>query len=290
MAGQANYAPANAYLDALALYRRAMGLAGTSIAWGSWSHGGMAARDVVGETSLRHGIPLMPPSRATAGLESALRGDDANVVIADIDWDRFAHAYTAARPSHLLDDIPEARATLTPDAAGTGLRDRIADLGPQEREHHLVTTVRAHAAAVLGHDSPEGVSPNRPFLELGLDSVTAVELRNRLAAAAGLRLPATVIFDHPTVAELAAYLGTLLFDETESAVPGIGELDRLAAIVGGMHDGEPARAEIIHRLRYLLVSLDARGSSVPDHDEAVPLEAVTNDELFDIIENEFGIS
>ncbi|UTO62420.1 type I polyketide synthase [Streptomyces rapamycinicus] len=318
MVGQGNYAPANAYMDALARHRRSRGLVATSVAWGSWAQGGMAERDAVTELRLRHGVPLLPPESALLALEAALADGETALVIADIDWDRFAHAYTAARPSHLLDEISEARRALgaVEDAGGgapgggTGdtaaaLRDRLADAKPEERERRLLEAVRGQVAAVLGHGSAEAVGTRRPFLELGLDSVTAVELRNRLGSVTGLQLPATVIFDFPTVAELVDYLSAQLFsgigadpDGTGQATTGDGtaELDGLERLLVSLPSDAPARSEIADRLRRLLRSaMDAMDvvGTVDTAEEPVTsddLEAATNDELFDYIEKEFGIS
>ncbi|MFE4337377.1 SDR family NAD(P)-dependent oxidoreductase, partial [Streptomyces sp. NPDC056831] len=302
MAGQGNYAPGNAYLDALAQYRRAQGLVATSVAWGSWARGGMAGRDVVGDTSIRHGVPLLQPERAIAGLETALAHDDTSLVIADIDWERFAYSYTAARPSRLLDELPEARAVLTRDeptdaAATLTLSERLAGLAPAERERQLRTTVRTQVAAVLGHDSGETVELRRRFLELGLDSVTAVELRNRLNTATGLRLPTTIVFDCPTVHELVRYLGDVLFGDedrtegsTDAAAPGTAELDQLEALLGQLPDGDPSRVELAGRLRQLLRTASGPGVDGEEAVDAEDLESASNDDLFKYIGKEFGIS
>ncbi len=302
MAGQGNYAPGNAYLDALAQYRRAQGLVATSVAWGSWARGGMAGRDVVSDTSVRHGVPLLEPERATAALETALAHGDTSLVIADIDWERFAYAYTAARPSRLLDELPEVRAVLTRDvptdaAATLTLSERLAGLAPAERVRQLRTTVRTQVAAVLGHDSGEMVELRRRFLELGLDSVTAVELRNRLNTATGLRLPATIIFDCPTVHELARYLNDALFGgedgiegATDTEAPGTAELDRLEVLLGQLPDGDSTRAELTGRLRKLLRTASGSGVDGEEAVDAEDLESVSNDDLFKYIGKEFGIS
>jgi acyl carrier protein len=167
----------------------------------------------------------------------------------------------------------------------------LAGLAPQERERQLVGTVRTHVAAVLGYESADAVGLRRQFLELGLDSVTAVELRNRLNSATGLRLPTTVIFDHPTVADLVGHLGAELFEDIEEpGTPGAAELDSLEALVATMADGDPSRAEIGGRLRNLLRSVS--GAARPDEVavESEELEAASNDEIFEFIEKEFGIS
>ncbi|MEU7673153.1 SDR family NAD(P)-dependent oxidoreductase, partial [Streptomyces huasconensis] len=303
MAGQGNYAPGNAYLDALAAHRRAQGLAATSVAWGSWARGGMAERDAVADTSARHGVPLLPPERALTALEAALAHGDTGLVIADINWERFAHAYTATRPSPLLRELPEARAAFTADtrAEATGAAtsaERLAGLAPAERERRLREVVRAQVAAVLGHDSAETVEVRRRFLELGLDSVTAVELRNRLNAATGLRLPTTVIFDHPTVTDLVRHLGTELFGEADggagtddpAAAPGAVELDRVQDYLTRLPDGDPAKAELAGRLRQLLRAATGAAPGGEEAADTEDLETASDDEIFDYIGKEFGIS
>ncbi|MFF1309180.1 SDR family NAD(P)-dependent oxidoreductase, partial [Streptomyces sp. NPDC058307] len=297
MAGQGNYAPANAYVDALARYRRAQGLTATSVAWGPWAQGGMADGNSVAELRIRHGLPLLPPESAVLALEAVLEQGETAAVVADVDWERFAHAYTAVRPSRLLDEIPEARQAL--GGAGAGARagddteDRWADAGtdPRERRRRLLEAVRTQVAAVLGHDSADPVSTKRPFRELGLDSVTAVELRNRLTGVTGIRLPATVIFDHPTVTELVDHLGAQLFDEgDEPETPGAADLERLDGLLTTMPDDDPARAAIADGLRRLLklaVGADRPAETAVDAEE---LEASTNGELLAFIEKEFGIS
>ncbi|MGW2255862.1 SDR family NAD(P)-dependent oxidoreductase, partial [Kitasatospora sp. NPDC001660] len=208
--GQANYAAANAYLDALAEHRRAAGLPATAVAWGPWAGGGMAG-DHPGLTGRmrRSGLAPMDPERAVAALRRALSADASGLTVADVDWSALAPVLTAARPSALIADVPEVRRAARPEAAGTAddsplaqLRGRTAD----EQERLLLELVRTEAAAVLGHASIATVDATRAFRDLGFDSLTAVELRGRLAAATGLRLPATLLFDHPTPAAVAAHL------------------------------------------------------------------------------------
>ncbi|MGC7103120.1 SDR family NAD(P)-dependent oxidoreductase, partial [Amycolatopsis lurida] len=277
MAGQGNYAPGNAYLDALAEYRRARGLAATSIAWGTWADG-MADNEEVTATRRRHGLPPMTPDQATSALEAALAHGDTTIVVADVDWSRFAHAYTAARPSPLLDELPEAAVGTTAPEPGGSLRDRLTGLSARERDRELRDTIRVQLAAVLGYDPAEPIGARRRFPDLGMDSVTAVELCNRLGAATTLRLPPTAVFDHPTVAELADHLGSRLFDAAERE-PGAAELDALDRVLTDLPDGAPVRARIADRLRHLL------RTAVPDQ-----LDTASDDEIFGFIEQEFGIS
>ncbi|MFI0907725.1 type I polyketide synthase [Streptomyces sioyaensis] len=214
--GHANYAPGNAYLDALAQQRRAAGHRATSIAWGPWAEAGMA-EGTVGERLHRHGVRVMDPRSAVAALQRALDHDDTTLAVTDIDWDTFTHAYTTARPRPLIADLPDAqraRAAAAPateeTTEGPALARQLAGLDEAEQRQALSELVRAHIAAVLNHTDPDEVAPHRAFRELGFDSLMAVELRNALSTAIGKRLPATLIFDHPTPAALATRLRTEL--------------------------------------------------------------------------------
>ncbi|MFE2408020.1 SDR family NAD(P)-dependent oxidoreductase [Kitasatospora sp. NPDC059408] len=208
--GQANYAAANAYLDALAEHRRAAGLPATAVAWGPWAGGGMAG-DHPGLTGRmrRSGLAPMDPERAVAALRRTLLADASGLTVADVDWSALAPVLTAARPSALIADLPEVRRAVTPALAtekDSPLAEKLRGRGADEQERLLLELVRTEAAAVLGHASTATVDAARAFRDLGFDSLTAVELRNRLTAATGLRLPATLLFDHPTPAAVAAHL------------------------------------------------------------------------------------
>ncbi|MET8999202.1 type I polyketide synthase [Amycolatopsis sp. NPDC004169] len=232
--GQAAYAAANAYLDALAQRRRARGLPATAIAWGAWGGTGMSAHDGVEEHLRRRGLAAMPPRRAVAAVQHALDHGETAVVVADIDWAAFVPAFTAGRPGFLLDELPEARRFAAPAPAGTTpLAARLAQVPEADRLPFVTALVRGHVAAVLGHQEPGGVDPGRAFRELGFDSLTAVELRDRLNGETGLRLPATVVFDHPDVTALAAELhrtalGTVLGEPAAAPVAA----DEQIAVVG----------------------------------------------------------
>ncbi|NEA49583.1 SDR family NAD(P)-dependent oxidoreductase, partial [Streptomyces sp. SID10815] len=225
--GQGAYSAANAYLDALAQARRARGLHALALAWGTWSGGGMAATGSAEESLRRTGLLPMEPELAVSALARALGGDDTAVVVADIEWDTFAPVLTAARRRPLIDDLAEARAAL--DGADTSARDdggnvwrtRLSGATSAERSRVLLDLVRSEVAATLGHTSLDGVSPQASFRSLGVDSLTAVQLRNRLQAELGLSLPSTLVFDHPSPVALASYLDGELFGEGAPAdAPG----------------------------------------------------------------------
>ncbi|MRH92287.1 SDR family NAD(P)-dependent oxidoreductase [Nocardia sp. SYP-A9097] len=250
------YAAANAYLDGLAENRRARGLSGTSIVWGIWDPaegGGMAAN--LAEAQLRgRGIPFMPPAVALGALGRVLDNDDTVILVAAVDWDRFAPVFTSVRPSPLITSLPEVRRILAAedapsadDGAGATLRRRLREAAPADRDRLLIDLVRTHAARVLGHDSAAEVEPERAFRDLGFDSLTAVEMRNRLNTATGLRLPVTVIFDYSSATALARRLGELALGaatDTSEPLPLVTVDDRDPIVIigmacrypGGVHD------------------------------------------------------
>ncbi|WP_447042262.1 type I polyketide synthase [Streptomyces sp. DSM 118878] len=218
--GQGSYAAGNAYLDALALQRRADGLPATSIAWGAWAGGGLGSGEV-GERMDRSGVVGMVPELAISGMQQALELDETFLVIAEIDWDRFQPEFVGSRPNALFREVPELNrpAATTGADAGDGddaisaLRRELAELSPAEQPKLLQELVRNQAADVLGYDSADAVEADRAFRDLGFDSLTAVELRNRLGVVTGLRLPVTCVFDYPTATVLARYLHTEMFGE-----------------------------------------------------------------------------
>ncbi|MCQ8195621.1 beta-ketoacyl reductase, partial [Streptomyces rugosispiralis] len=229
-AGQGNYAAANAYLDALAELRRAEGLPATSIAWGPWADSGMAGDDAMERRMRREGMPPMAPESAVAALRQALDLDDTAVTVADLDWENFTRTLTAVRPSPL---IAELAAEAGPGAAtgadtvkvvtdadsASPLGERLSGLPKAEQDRALLELVRAQVASVLGHGGAEAVGAGRAFKELGFDSLAAIELRNRLNAATGLRLAATLIYDYPNATALADHLRTELVG-ADAAVSG----------------------------------------------------------------------
>ncbi|MET7641991.1 type I polyketide synthase [Streptomyces sp. NPDC005438] len=215
-AGRVAYGAANAYLDAFAAARRAEGRPTTSIAWGPWGGGGMVDADT-GEFLRRLGMRQMDPEYAVQALADSVGLDEGELVVADIDWKTFAPTYTATRNRPLIDGVPEARRALTSsdtveerDGEPELVRE-LAGLDAAERQRQLLERLRREAAVALGHETAAEMRTDRPFRELGFDSLTVVALRNRLSSVTGLNLPTTLVFDHPTFPELARYLGGMLF-------------------------------------------------------------------------------
>ncbi|MFF0572505.1 SDR family NAD(P)-dependent oxidoreductase [Streptosporangium saharense] len=211
--GQANYAAANCFLDALARRRRALGLPAVSMAWGLWrERSGMAGR--LDEADLqritRGGAVAMTAETGLALFDAAVASGEP--VLVPIQLDRVRLRAQATGLSPLLRGLVDG-GTVRRTASGAetvastgGLAERLAGLPAEERGHVMLDLVRGHVAGVLGHSSGEAVEEDKALKELGFDSLTAVELRNRLNAATGLRLPATLVFNHPTPLALAVHL------------------------------------------------------------------------------------
>ncbi|MFJ2113976.1 type I polyketide synthase, partial [Streptomyces sp. NPDC087850] len=247
--GQGNYAAANAALEALVERRRARGLVGSCVAWGPWAGAGMATDEVVASRVRRAGVGLMAPARALAEFARVIAADEGVLTVAEVDWNRFLPLFTTTRPSALFDEIRSGtgtekdRARTGTDQAGQGantpagsLHTRLALLPETEQRGLLLDIVREQAAMVLGHASADTVVPGRAFKELGFDSLTAVQFRNRLGAETGLALPPSLVFDHPTPLSLVRHLWSELagiVDATDQLPVWSGSLaDDPVAIVG----------------------------------------------------------
>lgn len=300
-AGQANYAAANAYLDALAQHRRAAGRPAVSLAWGLWESGeGMG--EGLGETDRarmsRSGVTALPVAEGLALFDAALRSDDAVLLPVRLDIAPIRARAAAEGVPHLLRELVRVPVRRDRRAAGSGqqagadgLAQRLSALAEEEQLALLLTLVRTHVAAVLGHAGPEAVDAGRGFSELGFDSLAAVELRNRLGAACGVRLPSTLIYDQPTSAAVAAYLRGELVG-TAGAPSLEDELARLEAVLGAATPDGAEHARIAARLR----ALSARWADGPGAEEngtepaaEAALEAASAEDLFDILDNELGV-
>jgi acyl transferase domain-containing protein/acyl carrier protein len=300
-AGQGNYAPGNSFLDALARYRRARGLTATSLAWGHWDGGGIA-EPAVEEQLRRRGVSVMPPDLAITQLQQALDDDETCLAVIDADWGGSANrAAIVANPTPLLYELPEVRQVLDGTAAGgpgapgddrerpaggdPALLRRLAD-APETEHHRLVLqVVRGQVALVLGRPGgAESVDPDRPFKELGFDSLTAVELRNRIGNATGLPLPATLVFDYPTPNTLTRYVLSEISAQATS--PVLGELERLEAALSGLAPDRWEDLGIAARLRALV----ARATPESADPDGLDLDAASHDDVFALLDEELGTS
>jgi NADPH:quinone reductase-like Zn-dependent oxidoreductase/acyl carrier protein len=219
--GQGNYAAANAFLDALAAHRRSQGLAGISMAWGAWEQtNGMTKQlnDSDFKRMTRSGIAPLSPKQGLELFDAANTMSDALVLPIALDLMSLrTHARTGTLPP-LLRRLIHTPARKARDGATQSLARRLANTPEDQRENLVLELVRSETATVLGHASPHAVEPQRAFKDLGLDSLAAVELRNRLNQATGLRLPTTLIFDHPTPTAVAeCLLDELVQDEMAAA-------------------------------------------------------------------------
>ncbi|MFC8292898.1 SDR family NAD(P)-dependent oxidoreductase [Streptomyces sp. NPDC057254] len=317
-AGQSTYAAANAHLDAFASWRRSRGLPALSLAWGPWAGEGMAgALSGADAARLRRGglVPL-PHPEALALLDAALAREEPVLLPLRVD-PAAARDAGSALPEVLrgLAGPParrQAARTARPAAGSTdaerpaGFADRVADLPRAERAALLLDLVRTEVAAVLGHAGPAEIAPGRSFKEAGFDSLTAVELRNRLTEATGLRLTATLVFDHPTPLALAEHLDGEL-PGAEASVLAL--LDRLAEAANRAGHGLPglgeeARRAVADRLGALLADLGTTAAdpagrtpdrSAPTPDPDAPdtgdvtelLHSASDDELFQLFDSGF---
>ncbi|MGW9176040.1 SDR family NAD(P)-dependent oxidoreductase, partial [Streptomyces decoyicus] len=307
-AGQANYAAANAYVDALACRRGGLGLPAQSLAWGAWAPGvGMTGE--LSEADLhrmaRGGMLPLTPEQGLGLLDTAR--DLARPLLLPMNLDTAPlREHPEAVPPLLrgLVRAPARRGTASSGAAkGTSapqdLAERLAALPPADREQYLLDLVCTQVALVLGHGSAEDIEPEQAFKELGFDSLTAVELRNHLNAATRLRLPATLVFDYPTPLVLVRHvLDEIDLPETSGAQPILGELTRLEAALAGATVGDEERAEIADRLRALTTQWQGDGKqeqgadpyAETDGDDGELASASTAGELFDLIDKELGTS
>ncbi|MEV6638218.1 SDR family NAD(P)-dependent oxidoreductase [Actinoplanes sp. NPDC051470] len=265
-AGQGNYAAANAFLDALAEQRQAEGLPALSLAWGLWEEAsGLTAKltDADHDRIRRSGQQMITAEHGMRLYDDASRLGEAVVVAAPMNPAPAGEVPALMRSLHR----PVARRTAADPMRG------LAALPPAEREQALLAVVSDNAAVVLGYAEGRDVTLTAAFKDLGVDSLTAVELRNTLAKATGLRLPATIVFDYPTPGTLAARLGELLAPAEPEPVPEEQELRRVLA---GVPMARFREAGVLDTLLRLAGVTDPAGPG-PDDDAAV--DAMDTDAL-----------
>jgi acyl transferase domain-containing protein/NADPH:quinone reductase-like Zn-dependent oxidoreductase/NAD(P)-dependent dehydrogenase (short-subunit alcohol dehydrogenase family)/ubiquinone/menaquinone biosynthesis C-methylase UbiE/acyl carrier protein len=225
--GQGNHAAANSFMDTLAATRRAAGLPGLSVNWGPWSGAGAAVDRGVAARAGETGLSVIDPPSGFRALEIALRHKRHQVAVCPVDWPRLVREFSQnGRVLPLLSDLAKhVSASSQPSVSqarcehgvnvlaerAVVLSERLAAVAPNQRRALVIEQVRRDARSVLGLQSSESLPNNKPLHELGLDSLMAVELRNTISAAAGRNLPATLLFDYPTVDSLTSYLCRIVF-------------------------------------------------------------------------------
>ncbi|MEV0944253.1 SDR family NAD(P)-dependent oxidoreductase [Micromonospora wenchangensis] len=294
-AGQANYTAANAYLDALAQHRRAHGLAGTSLAWGLWAESGSGMTGHLGEADLRRmarsGVGALSTVDALALFDATTHPTPALALPVRLDLAALRARAEGVPP--LLRGLVRAPARRVAAGAVAGertLADRLAGLPAEEADRVVTELVQARAAEVLGHDRPHVVDMDKGFLELGFDSLAAVEFRNSLGAATGLRLSATLIYDHPSPAAVARFVRTELGGEPPTAPSLEAELARLEVLLDGTVPDDAERNRITVRLQALMARWNAAYGTASVEPAARDLASVSADELFDILDDELEAS
>ncbi|MFF2082111.1 SDR family NAD(P)-dependent oxidoreductase, partial [Kitasatospora sp. NPDC058162] len=300
-AGQSNYASANTFLDTLAAHRRGQGLAAHSLAWGLWDQAGtMTGRldDADRARLARSGIKALPVERGLALFDEALESDQPLLVAAALDRVALRTGPEEALPVLLRTLVPRRRRTTTgdrPAMAGHGAvavswAQNVGGMSPEDRERTVVDVVRASVAVVLGYSTPQAVQPDRSFKDLGVDSLTAVELRNRLTTATGLRLSAGLVFDHPTPQAIANYLTGQLAPEEKpvDAQTIAAEFDRVMSEFENASFEEEDRAWLSRRVQEMLTRISAMtGIDALSSGAGGGLsDAASDEEIFAFIDNE----
>ncbi|MBB5896765.1 acyl transferase domain-containing protein/NADPH:quinone reductase-like Zn-dependent oxidoreductase/acyl carrier protein [Kutzneria kofuensis] len=297
--GQGNYAAANAYLDALAQHRHSHGLPALSLAWGLWEQPS-AMTEHLDRTALarlaKSGAGALSAEQGLALFDAAFDTSQAVVVPALLDTSALRGRDPESLPSVLRGlagrSARRVAARSTAVVATSSWSQRLTGLSADEQRTVLLDLVRSTVAAVLGHGDPDSIAAERPFKEIGFDSLTAVELRNRLNSAAGLRLATTAVFDHPTPTALAEHLWAQVAPAASGTASALlAELDRLEAAMAAAAGLDGDREELAARLQNFLLRLGDAAEPARDGAEVTEkLTAATDDEIFDFIDNELGIS
>ncbi|MFY7067273.1 type I polyketide synthase [Nocardiopsis changdeensis] len=283
MEGQGNYAPGNAFCEALAHHRRAQGLPATSVSWGTWADSGMAEREGVTALLRGHGLPAMAPEKALRTLRQGLDRDVTALAIAEVDGSALRSFRVGERRNPLVEGLypPAGGEAREPADAPGSLTERLAGRDRAGRVLSLTELVCDQVAAVLGHTSGAEVEADRNLKDLGLDSASAVVLRNRLSGLTGLRLPAAIAFDRPSCAALARDIEERMFGDPEQAV--MTGLDGLEAALREFDGADGRREAVADRLRRLLDRLSPPPLEQADVDR--DLESVSREELFAFIDD-----
>ena len=294
--GQSSYAAGNAFLDALARQRRSAGHPAISLAWGYWAQAtGMTGQltDVDVARMTESGVVPLTTAEGLALYDLALERDEALLIPARMDLAALRAGAAAMGVPALLRGLvqaPVARRAMVAEVADEGdLAQRLVGLPVADQEEILLDLVCGHAAATLRHATADLIEADRPFKDLGFDSLTAVELRNRLNTATGLQLPATLVFDQPTPGALARFLRTEIDPDSDPADSVFDELYRLEAALAATVPDDDTRTRIARRLEALLETwAGIRGYQHGGGLDAAALEQAADDDMFQLIDQELG--
>nr|WP_210583635.1 type I polyketide synthase [Streptomyces sp. GESEQ-35] len=298
-AGSSGYGAANAFLDGLMGHRRAAGLPGLSLSWGTWAyatnmttHLGADDQASMSRRTSRDGVVALMPAEGMELFDAAIGSGESLLVPVKLDL-RGVRAGAAAGGTvpHLLRGLVPAGRQQARAAAGkdSDLLSRLSGLAEPEQEALLLDLVRAQAAVVLGHSGPESVRPESAFKDVGFDSLTSVELRNRLRETTGLKLPATLVFDQPTPLVLTRYLRDELgiSDDVLSRVNA--KIEDVESLLGALSLDESMKSSIALRLQGLVARCNGVVEQTDVSTVADKLESASADEVLDFIDEELGL-
>ena len=293
--GQGNYAAANSFLDALAAHRRALGLPALAMAWGPWEQAtGMTAQ--LGQADLSRiassGILSHSREQGLGLFDLALAGAQPAPVLARLDMGALRGRARREELPRVLSGLVRMPAPRAGRASGgsSSLATLFASAPESERDRVVLEFVRAETASVLGYASTEAMGSSSTFKDLGFDSLAAVELRNRLGVSGGVQLTATLVFDYPTLGALATHLCEEL---SSAAVPEQGaapDFEGIARTLSSMSAEEAHRVGMAARLQDILSDWTVVEETVEPDSAETDLSLVADEEIFELIDREFGVS
>ena len=276
--GQSNYAAANAFLDALAAHRRGAGLPGLSIAWGLWDGGlagGLTSEDQARLEQM--GILALSVEEGMSLFDAAYKVGEPLMVPVRLSTRILRAKARAGMIPPLFTGLVRMPASGPADSARKSLVRRLTGTPESERPRVVLDLVRAEVASVLGHSSPDEIEPDRAFSELGFDSLTAIELRNRLIAASGVQLPATLAFDYPSSIALSEYLLEQISQDLEGHVPRASDETDVRAAIASIPLERLREANVLDTLM-ALAGL-AEESPAPEEDSAEQVDEMDLESL-----------
>jgi NAD(P)-dependent dehydrogenase (short-subunit alcohol dehydrogenase family)/acyl carrier protein len=306
--GQSAYSAANAYLDAFAEKLRALGTPATAIAWGPWAGAGMVDHHRASAVLNRIGLKPLSPVWAIEALSDALSRPAATLTVVDVNWERFYPTFASARTQPFLYEIPEVKKFLesSPVTSSPSMRliKELRGLQASDQQSVMLKLVVDRLASVRGYPTTETMNPDQSFRDLGLDSLGAIELRNKLSSVTGLNIPATLIFDYPTATLLSQRVLSQMLSECPELFPRATSLTKgdnntpaaqggnealftianIESIVRTKQIDGSTREKLRRRLYRLVRELDRQGAI--EHNIEDYLVTATDEAVFKLIDDE----